>query len=462
MTTETKVLQNPITTSIVSYLTNDSDGVQGVSDDNPLPVSVVGDLEINATGLATESTLQNVDTSLNYIETNTGDMLIKQQVANVALASIDNKTPTLVSGRVPVDVGSLSVTVSNAQLEISNDIGNPIPVSGTVTANQGGTWDINNIGGTISLPSGASTSANQATIITSLNNIDTAVGAQADTAATSDTGTFSIIAFIKRSMQSWTSLLAKLPALLDNRVPVTSRDFAYDVAAGRVTGTSFVSIRGYNQSTSTTNEPVWAQSGTTYPTTTSAQTLTLSSSSAVDTSAGTGARTVLVTYVEWSTGNQVSTVYTLNGLTGVTITTNGKAINGIRVLTAGSGGSNAGTLYVGYGTVTLGVPASILSTVVIGKNNAQQAIYTVPTGKVLELMTYRFSASALTYIQLRTRSSNTAIQVVEFDIPLNGVASFESVAPSLFAAGTEVQFWMQTAAGAATGGIIASGFLRDA
>ncbi|MFM6248716.1 MAG: hypothetical protein ACKPEQ_06130, partial [Dolichospermum sp.] len=35
------------------------------------------------------------------------------------------------------DVSSLNITVSNASLEISNDVGNPIPVSGTVTANTG-------------------------------------------------------------------------------------------------------------------------------------------------------------------------------------------------------------------------------------------------------------------------------------------------------------------------------------
>jgi hypothetical protein len=35
------------------------------------------------------------------------------------------------------------------------------PVSGTVTANQGGTWNITNVSGTVSLPTGASTSANQ-------------------------------------------------------------------------------------------------------------------------------------------------------------------------------------------------------------------------------------------------------------------------------------------------------------
>jgi hypothetical protein len=39
--------------------------------------------------------------------------------------SIEGKLPTLVSGRIPVDIGSLSL----GQVEISNDTGNPIPVS---------------------------------------------------------------------------------------------------------------------------------------------------------------------------------------------------------------------------------------------------------------------------------------------------------------------------------------------
>ena len=51
-------------------------------------------------------------------------------------------------------------------------------------------------------------------------NIDVDLGAKADAAATTDTGTFSVIALIKRSLQNWTSLLAKIPALVSGRIPV--------------------------------------------------------------------------------------------------------------------------------------------------------------------------------------------------------------------------------------------------
>ena len=40
-----------------------------------------------------------------------------------------DKLPALVGGKIPVDVASLNVTFDNANLEISNDVGNPVPIS---------------------------------------------------------------------------------------------------------------------------------------------------------------------------------------------------------------------------------------------------------------------------------------------------------------------------------------------
>ena len=168
---------------------------------------------------------------------------------------ISDRIPALSNGKIPVEVGSLNVSVSNASLEIANDAGNPIPISdagGSITvdgtfwqatqpvsaaslplptgaataakqpalgiagtastdvitvqgiaggvaqpvtiatlpalatgtntigaisntsfaATQSGTWNITNISGTVSLPTGASTSALQTTGNTSLSNID--------------------------------------------------------------------------------------------------------------------------------------------------------------------------------------------------------------------------------------------------------------------------------------------------
>lgn len=73
------------------------------------------------------------------------------------------------SGRITaiVEDGGGSITVDASALDIR-----PLTNADVVTAEQGGTWNINNISGTISLPTGAATAANQATEISSLASID--------------------------------------------------------------------------------------------------------------------------------------------------------------------------------------------------------------------------------------------------------------------------------------------------
>lgn len=78
--------------------------------------------------------------------------------------------------------------------------------------------------GTAPLPSGAATSALQTAGNASLTSLDADLGAQADAAATTDTGTFSVVALVKRGLQNWTTLLARIPALSGGRVPVTDAD----------------------------------------------------------------------------------------------------------------------------------------------------------------------------------------------------------------------------------------------
>lgn len=66
----------------------------------------------------------------------------------------------------------------------------------------------------------------------------TAVGAQADPAATTDTGTFSLLAFVKRALQNWTTLLGRVPvkgqAAMSASLPVA---IASDQSGLPVTGT---------------------------------------------------------------------------------------------------------------------------------------------------------------------------------------------------------------------------------
>jgi hypothetical protein len=57
------------------------------------------------------------------------------------------------------------------------------------------------------------------------------IGAPADAAATSDGGTFSLIALIKRGLANWTTLLGRIPALNSGRVPVDGSGVTQPVSA---------------------------------------------------------------------------------------------------------------------------------------------------------------------------------------------------------------------------------------
>lgn len=114
----------------------------------------------------------------------------KQDAGNASLVSIDSKltSPITVTGPLtdaqlratPVDVNVTSVVASNVTVNNGagaaavniQDGGNSITIDGTVAATQSGTWNINNISGTVSLPTGAATLAEQQTQTASLSVID--------------------------------------------------------------------------------------------------------------------------------------------------------------------------------------------------------------------------------------------------------------------------------------------------
>ena len=83
--------------------------------------------------------------------------------------TLDAINTKLVSG---TDIGDVTVNNGSGASAVNiQDGGNSITVDGTVSASQSGTWNINNVSGTVSLPTGASTSANQATANTLLGGI---------------------------------------------------------------------------------------------------------------------------------------------------------------------------------------------------------------------------------------------------------------------------------------------------
>lgn len=67
--------------------------------------------------------------------------------------------------------------------------------------------------------------------VTIADGADVAQGARADAAATSDTGTFSIVSLVKRGLGNWTTLLARIPALVSGRMPVDGSGVTQPVSA---------------------------------------------------------------------------------------------------------------------------------------------------------------------------------------------------------------------------------------
>lgn len=166
--------------------------------------------------------------------------------------------------------------------------------------------------------------------------------------------------------------------------------FGLQVARGQIQGHTAVSVFGYNPDVDTSEETVWPDGGT-IPHPTTASVLSISSSSANDTSAGTGARTV---YVEGLDGdyNVVSETVILNGQTAVSTVEEYLYVNAFYVITAGSGGQNAGNINAGTGTVTAGVPAVLYDIIAAGYNNRTTGHYCVPAGYTAYMVEGLFSS----------------------------------------------------------------------
>lgn len=155
-------------------------------------------------------------------------------------------------------------------------------------------------------------------------------------------------------------------------------DFGLQVARGQIHGHRSITVFGYNPDVDTAEETVWPDGGT-IPHPAAASVLKVSSSSASDTSAGTGARTVFIEGVDGSFA-VVSETVILNGQTAVNTTNEYLFVNALYVASVGSGGENAGNINVGTGNVSGGVPAVLYDIIAIGYNTRTTGHYCIPAG----------------------------------------------------------------------------------
>lgn len=107
------------------------------------------------------------------------------------------------------------------------------------------------------------------------------------------------------------------------------------------------------------------------------------SSSALDTSAGTGARSVTITYFDNAGNGPYSETVTMNGVLAVNTTnTNICFIEKMEVATVGSGGTNAGTITLKTSTGGLGTD---IGSITIGDNQTLWAHHYIAVDKVCSI-----------------------------------------------------------------------------
>jgi hypothetical protein len=203
--------------------------------------------------------------------------------------------------------------------------------------------------------------------------------------------------------------------------------FELQVSRGQIQGHRNVTVFGFNPDVDTTQVSVWPlPSLITFPA--AATQMTVSSASADDTSAGTGARTIVVQGLD-ANYNEVTETVTMNGQTAVTMTASLIRVNYAYVATAGSGNSAAGNIYIGTGTVTAGVPATVYDIIRYDYNNTTTGSYTIPAGYTAYLSQGLFStgqAGGSNQVEgrLLTRGTNNIRQTAAITTINNGVANY--------------------------------------
>lgn len=160
-----------------------------------------------------------------------------------------------------------------------------------------------------------------------------------------------------------------------------SADFLLRVALGRVPGATRVSALGFNPvvNQATVPEDTWGGAGV-YPWMVgTAAPLQISSSSALDTAAGTGARTVMVVGTDINYAPMTETV-TLLGSTNVPLTKAFYRINSAFIVSTGSLEVNQGDI-----SITRVSGATLQAVITTGVGMTEQSNYTVAAGFTLLL-----------------------------------------------------------------------------
>lgn len=194
----------------------------------------------------------------------------------------------------------------------------------------------------------------------------------------------------------------------------TTEDFLFQVGRRKIANHTSFTRFGVNPAVSTTEETLWYYGGT-YNFLSAATQLLVSSSSANDTAAGTGARTIQIIGMD-SEFNISVEVVTLNGQN--TVTTSKSFLRVLRAfnLTAGTGQVNEGDIYIHNSAVVVGVPSTataVYAVIPAAQGQTQQVIHTIPVGFTGYIIGARYFAGRTgnnyATFKIKSKPNNVAI-----------------------------------------------------
>lgn len=174
------------------------------------------------------------------------------------------------------------------------------------------------------------------------------------------------------------------------------------ISRGHAEGYRLLYKFGYNPDVNGDEETVWAEGGD-YPWLDNAVTMFVSSSSANDTSGGTGANTIIIQGLD-EDYNEIEETVVLSGQTQIATQLSYLRVYRSYVTLAGSAGTSGGTISIASSGATGGVPdGTVYASLALG-NQTQIAAYTVPAGYTLYLDEINFT-SALSIANKRVNAS---------------------------------------------------------
>lgn len=220
-----------------------------------------------------------------------------------------------------------------------------------------------------------------------------------------------------------------------------------NLSLGTVPGMSVGTKFGRNSDIDRDTDPqdVW-EGGGTYtgqPLSFTPETVDVRSSSAADASAGTGARTIRIMGLKTSSSTSYeSEDITLNGTTDVTSSATWWRVNRVYVLTAGTGGGNAGVITIEASTTS----ANVFAKMPAGYNQTQIAAYTVPASQTMIVKRIRMSitrnngSAGSATATIRARPSGGVYQASRvFELQTGGGVDYTSYGGKVFTAGTDLK-----------------------